>query len=94
MNKDQLVYAGKGFLVSIALQASTGIPSEVTRAPRVGWVLPMEMAGTAYGGEAMEEAARARRVEEYPLSNERLLAYAARNPAPQAWYDEDEDLFA
>jgi hypothetical protein len=33
------------------------------------------------------------RVEAYALPNERLLAYAARNPPPPAWYDQDEDLF-
>jgi hypothetical protein len=51
---------------------------------------------TAYAGAAngaTNEAAIARAVAEYPLSNERLLAYAARNPPPQSWYDQDEDLF-
>jgi hypothetical protein len=43
--------------------------------------------------DATFEAALARAVEQYPLSNERLLAYAARNPPPQRWYDGDEDLF-
>jgi hypothetical protein len=39
------------------------------------------------------EAALASAVAAYPLANDRLLAYAARNPPPQSWYDEDEDLF-
>ena len=47
---------------------------------------------TAYASAA-DGAALARAVEEYSLSNERLLAYAARNPPPQSWYDQDEDLF-
>ena len=50
----------------------------------------------AYAGaadDAANEAVFARAVAVYPLSNERLLAYAARNPPPQNWYEEDEDLF-
>jgi hypothetical protein len=51
---------------------------------------------TAYAGAAvddMQESALARAVEEYHLPNKRLLAYATRNPPPQSWYDEDENLF-
>jgi hypothetical protein len=28
------------------------------------------------------------------LTNERLLRIAAKNPPPQSWFDEDEDLFS
>jgi hypothetical protein len=51
---------------------------------------------TAYAsaaGDATNEAAPARAVAEYSLPNGLLLAYAARNPPPQSWYDQNEDLF-
>jgi hypothetical protein len=51
---------------------------------------------TVYAGaadQAANGAALSGAVPEYCLPNERLLAYAARNPPPQNWYDEDEDLF-
>jgi hypothetical protein len=50
-----------------------------------GWLCAAE--------HAAHETALARAVAEYPLPNQRLLAYAARNPPPQNWYDEDENLF-
>ena len=55
----------------------------------------LKMSWVRASDAAVHEAALARAVEQYPLSNEWLLAYAARNPPPQSWYenDEDEDLF-
>jgi hypothetical protein len=44
----------------------------------------------------VEETANLRAAEElaeHSISNERLLAFAARNPPPASWHDEDEDLF-
>jgi hypothetical protein len=37
------------------------------------------------------EAALAREVEEYPLSNAELLASLERFKPPQSWYDEDHE---
>jgi hypothetical protein len=58
-----------------------------------GIVEGLKTTGVGVAEDTTSEAARTRRVEQYPLSNERLLASAARNPPPQSWYDEDEDLF-
>ncbi|HKI35681.1 MAG TPA: hypothetical protein VKA46_27750 [Gemmataceae bacterium] len=83
MNKTS--FSGVGSFVHITVVPVAGVTEANGAGLKTTW--------TSATAVFADEAALAHAVEEYPLSNERLLAYAARNPPPQSWYDEDEDLF-
>ena len=70
----------------VSMVPVTGVSEGLTAGLKIAWIQPSDDA-------AASENALARAVAAYPLPNERLLAYAARNPPPQCWYDQDEDLF-
>jgi hypothetical protein len=80
-----------------AQECGAGLAMFITMAPvagvREGIVPGLRTAYAGAAGGTSNETALARKVAEYPLPNERLLAYAARNSPPQSWYDTDEDLF-
>jgi hypothetical protein len=40
-----------------------------------------------------DDDAAAKRAADYPLPNDKLLAFADRQGPPPAWYEKDEDLF-
>ena len=74
----------------------TGLAMCVTMVPVAGvskGIVPGLMSAYAGVGDDATTGALARAVREYPLPHKRLLAYAARNPPPQTWYEKDEDLF-
>ena len=58
-----------------------------------GIVAGMKTAYSCTTNDAANETAFSWAAAENPLTNERLLAYAARNPPPQSWYEQEEDLF-
>jgi hypothetical protein len=74
-----------GFAMLVQNIPVAGVSEGIAPGLKTAWVRAPQ--------DTTQEAALAEAVAEYPLSNEQLLAYAARNPPPQTWYDEDEDLF-
>jgi hypothetical protein len=69
----------------VGMVAVAGVSEGITPGLKSAWARTAD--------DPAGEAALARAVAAYPLPNDRLLAYAARNPPPQSWYDQDEDLF-
>jgi hypothetical protein len=74
---------GGAVLMGTVLRA--GVTEKVTAGVKTTWAGAPE--------DAIHQDELARMVEQCSVSNERLLAYAARNPPPQSWYDQDEELF-
>jgi hypothetical protein len=60
-----------------------GVSERIVPGPQTAWVHAPE--------DATGEAALARAVAAYPLSNAELLASVERCRPPQTWYDEDHE---
>jgi hypothetical protein len=75
---------GAGSAVMIAL-AVTAASEGITPGVKTTW--------TGVAADPAHDAALAHALQQHSLSNKRLLAYAARMPPPQSWYDNDEELF-
>jgi hypothetical protein len=76
-------YCGMGFAVITSVALTAPVSEE-----------PMPVLKTVWSGaceDAGYEAALARAVAEYPLSNAVLLASVERCRPPQSWYDEDHE---
>jgi hypothetical protein len=60
-----------------------GVSQGIMPGPKTAWA--------AASDDESKEAALARAVAQYPLSNAELLASLERNKPPQSWYDEDHE---
>jgi hypothetical protein len=79
---NQAGYYGKGFAMLFQIVPVVGVSEGIAPGLKTSW-------GNA--SDATLEAALARAVAEYPLSNAELLASLEQNQPPQSWYDEDHE---